>query len=249
MYLFLIRHGQATNNLACDHKTATPRRGEHELTSLGRQQVLAFARWVVRLQSPSENAQHAPTLATVDFPIRSNLYIDRLVVSPMLRALQSAEILHNVLGIPCEVMVNLHEWGGPSELDPIDPSRVSRGMNCQQLQVTFPFMCLPKSLTESGWWHTDTREDWKMCWQRAVQLVPVLQEMVTRGNVLILTHAWFANVLALLLNGHDNKPGWWETTWREIHHAGLCIWDLSVLPTMPVIWNCLDHLQPDLWTI
>src|SRR5439155_17109523 len=120
----------------------SPRIGEHELTSIGRQQALAFTQWVMRSRSYSEESKETPfDKAFNPSSIWSKLSIDLILVSPMLRALQTAEILHNALRIPCEIVVDLHEWGGPSELDPLNPVRLFRGRNRDDLQASFPFIC------------------------------------------------------------------------------------------------------------
>lgn len=242
MHLFLMRHGQASNNVQAQPAPA-PRVGEHELTPLGREQALAFARWARRpADAPPAGVNKSPGACET---LLRRAPFKRALASPMLRALQTVEAVREPLNLSCEVLVELHEWGGPSELDTPGATRVTRGQTCTQLRASFPSMAFSSALTTEGWWGGGPREDCEGCWRRGEKLVPALLDRAREENLLLVTHAWFANVLARVLAGQENSPLWWETEWRELCHTGWCAWDVSRLPAAPAVWNCVEHLRPE----
>ena len=83
MELYLIRHGQSTNN-----EGKRPRVADPPLTDIGVEQ----ARWV------GESLKDEG--------------ITRLYSSPMLRTLQTAQIVSDIIDLPPHIFVGLHEWGG-----------------------------------------------------------------------------------------------------------------------------------------
>jgi broad specificity phosphatase PhoE len=83
MKLYFIRHGQSEANLLNE---VSNRGTKHPLTALGREQVLAVAR-SLKVES-----------------------ISRIYASPLLRAVQTAEILSRELRVHCEITDALREY-------------------------------------------------------------------------------------------------------------------------------------------
>jgi broad specificity phosphatase PhoE len=92
--VYLIRHGESQNNTLTDRKL---RLVDPLLTENGRQQVLSAAK---RMSSCAFNITNAIGL-----------------VSPFARAIETASILKNCLGIDFEILKELHEVGGYFDTD------------------------------------------------------------------------------------------------------------------------------------
>ena len=123
MELYLIRHGQSTNN-----EGKHPRAADPPLTDLGVEQ----ARWA------GESLKDEG--------------VTQLYCSPMLRTLQTAQIIGDILDLPLHVFVGLHEWGGIWE-DREDGTSVQLpGLPRSGIREICPDVILPDDVTDQGWW-------------------------------------------------------------------------------------------------
>ena len=115
MELYLIRHGQSASNANPANKTLEP-----PLTELGERQAR---------RAGSELADRG---------------IVRLYCSPMLRALQTARLIAEPLGLVPHVFVGLHEWYS---------QRDYHGLTRQQMMDVCPDVVLPEDVTDGGWYY------------------------------------------------------------------------------------------------
>ena len=148
MELYLIRHGQSTNNALADERE---RVCDPPLTELG---------W----RQSERLAEH---LADG----RRGYGITRLYTSPMWRALQTAKLVGQALGLPVEVWIELHESGGVY----LDHGEVGGivafpGKTRFEVVAGVPGLVLPERVTEEGWWRGEGREDWPACQGRAIRV-------------------------------------------------------------------------------
>ncbi len=123
MEFYLIRHGQSTNN-----EGKLPRAADPPLTNLGVEQ----ARWV------GESLKDEG--------------ITRLYCSPMLRTLQTAQIISDILDLPPHVFVGLHEWGGIWEVRGDGAAVQLPGLTRSEIRELCPNAVLPEDVTDRGWW-------------------------------------------------------------------------------------------------
>lgn len=243
MNLILVRHGQSTNNLPEDERDGF-HGCEHELTPLGEQQATALTKWLradTRLSPAKTTYARTPSGGSLLNPF--DLSHAQLLTSPMLRAIQTAEILRRHLALHCEISVDLHEWGGPSERQQTNPSKVIRGHTRTEFQSRFPAIAPSLAVTEEGWWNRSSRETPDECWRRAETLVNLIVRRGQQVSTIMVTHLWLANVVRRLLGGGKNSFGWWEREWSELNHTGWCAWDLGKMPSDPMVWNCVEHLS------
>ena len=126
MELYLIRHGQSTNN-----EGKLPRAADPPLTDIGVEQ----ARWV------GESLKDEG--------------ITRLYCSPMLRTLQTAQIISNIIGLPPHIFVGLHEWGGIWEARGDGTAVQLPGLNRSGVREICPDAVLPDNVTDQGWWFNE----------------------------------------------------------------------------------------------
>ncbi len=124
MELYLIRHGQSTNNRG-DTRVADP-----PLTELAEEQA----------RRAGESLR--------------NEGITRLYCSPMLRALQTAIIIGDSLGLVPHVFVGLHEIGGVFE-DREEGGVHLPGLTRSEMREVCPNVVLPDDVTDNGWWFSE----------------------------------------------------------------------------------------------
>ena len=144
MELYLIRHGQSANNLreqvlAEQPRTTpapvAPRMADPPLTDLGELQA--------RLAGESLREEG----------------ITRLYCGPMLRNLQTAQIVGAALNLSPHVFVGLHEWGGVQEPRDDGTSVQLPGLTRKDMSAMFPGFVLPAGVTDRGWWFQDWEGD------------------------------------------------------------------------------------------
>lgn len=124
MELYLIRHGQSTNNAALPHIADPP------LSDLGKQQAYYAGKTLQREG------------------------ISRLYCSPMLRALQTAEIIGGVLSLAPHVYIGLHEWDGIWEESVGRFGATLPGLTRSEMKEVCPNVVLPQEVTDEGWLFT-----------------------------------------------------------------------------------------------
>ena len=126
MELCLIRHGQSTNN-----EGKRPRVADPPLTDIGVEQ----ARWV------GESLKDEG--------------ITRLYCSPMLRTLQTAQAISEIIDLPPHVFVGLHEWGGIWEARGDGTAVQLPGLTRSGIREICPDAILPEDVTDQGWWFNE----------------------------------------------------------------------------------------------
>ena len=126
MELYLIRHGQSTNN-----EGKLPRAADPPLTDIGVEQ----ARWA------GESLKDEG--------------ITRLYSSPMLRTLQTAQIISDIIDLPPHIFVGLHEWGGIWEARGDGTAVQLPGLTRSGIREVCPDVVLPEDVTDQGWWFNE----------------------------------------------------------------------------------------------
>jgi broad specificity phosphatase PhoE len=138
MELYLIRHGQSTNNAELAHVADPP------LSNLGKQQAYYAGKALQREG------------------------ISRLYCSPMLRALQTAEIIGGILSLAPHIYIGLHEWDGIWEESVGRFGATLPGLTRSEMKEVCPDVILPQEVTDKGWLFTQW-ENVELMLQRADQ--------------------------------------------------------------------------------
>lgn len=120
MELYLIRHGQSTDNAGLPHVADPP------LSDLGKQQAYSAGK---ALQTEG---------------------INRLYCSPMLRTLQTAEIIGGILSLEPHVYIGLYEWDGIWEQNVGRFGATLPGLTRSEMKEICPNVVLPQEVTEEG---------------------------------------------------------------------------------------------------
>ena len=142
MQLYLIRHAQSENNA----RPPAQRVEEPALTHLGHEQSHRLARRVADLQ------------------------LDRVVCSPFLRALETAEHVRRATGLSPHVRIALHEKGGCVAGTRDDLLTGRPGMTRGQIADRFPHCRIAPDIDGQGWWGSKPPETLEQSRQRAERL-------------------------------------------------------------------------------
>jgi broad specificity phosphatase PhoE len=232
MELYLIRHGQSTNNAL---GTPTGRVQDPPLTDIGERQAEALAEHLVGGPYPES-----------EWESRTGYEFDKLYCSAMQRALQTAAPVSKALGLQPEVWVDVHEQGG-IYLEGEDGQSVGfPGMTRAEISARFPDYVLPDAVTESGWWNK-TYEHIGAASGRAIAVAEILIERSKEGDerIALVSHGMFVSLLIkALLNQLPSANTYY-------HHYNTGISRIDIRPGAPLIlryFNRTAHLTPDLLT-
>lgn len=185
MRLYLIRHGQSTNNALMElGRYDSDREADPNLTEIGQQQAQSVAQWLSdRLDSAGQSA--APYGLT------------HLYCSPMRRALQTAQPIAQALGLPAALWRDIHEIGGIFLADEQDNVTGFPGMTRQEIEAEFPEMTLSDEIHDHGWWDTGMgRETPAHFVNRAIRVSMALRDRAhTEERIALVSHAAFLDAL------------------------------------------------------
>jgi len=200
MELYIIRHGQSTNNaLGAD---VTKRVMDAPLTELGLKQAELVATYLAK-GLHSERISSTLT-ETGDVEQQRGYGITRLYCSAMHRALQTARPISKALGLTPEIWVDIHEQGGIYLDDPTSGKPVGYpGMTRIEIQEMFNDYVLPDEVTEQGWW-LGGFETLSMCQGRAIRVSEQLRQWAeptgtpldrSMEHIAIVSHGTFLGML------------------------------------------------------
>lgn len=201
MELYLIRHGQSKNNAHDDeHVHVDP-----DLTELGHQQAERLAAWMC-----AANDIEAMTRRSMKDPLRKDnhpIKLTHLYVSPMRRALQTAQPLMREFGLQGHVHPLIYEAGGLFERLAEGGTRGHIGMTAAQIRAEFP-NCVPdERISEKGWYTLPGEETLDQCHARAQLMAEDFIRRITNddhwrtASVALVSHGMFIDCMLLALMG------------------------------------------------
>ncbi len=168
--IFFVRHGQSEGNLGGDCAPYDP-----PLTELG-------------------HAQAARTGLAL-----SGHDITALYTSPMMRAMQTAKALHEVLGLPMLVRVDLAETYRPAWPVPPEPGEPvpKRGLTIAEARTMFCAAKYPEDIApDEAWWEVHVRERRDGAYSRAAGVLDRLRPCHKEDErIAVVTHGAFGSVL------------------------------------------------------
>lgn len=190
MELYLIRHGQSSNN--ANEAVGLARVCDPPLTDVGQQQARLVADRLKHLNWTRESPHDGG----------SGLRLTRLYTSPMLRALETAEAIRQATGLIPYVWIDAHEQGG-IWLDYGDGRGAVGlpGMGRREMQEQFPHFVLPTGVREDGWWNRPW-EDEASAYVRAQRVADELRDLAnTDERIGVVSHGGFGSFLIDALLG------------------------------------------------
>jgi len=238
MHLYLIRHGQSTNNrLFADTGSEQGRVFDPELSELGQRQARCLA-------------QHLMSLKNGPSPFFND--IKYLYTSPMVRAVATGLVVARALGLPLVAWKDLHEGGGLFLDDPETGTQVGQpGPDRAAIAARFPELGWPPEMGDGPWWG----RPFEAPEERLPRARRVLGELLARHapgpessqeGVVFFTHAAFSNYfLAALMGFSERRP----EVWFSLLNTGITRIDFFTEREPFIAYqNRVDHLSPDLIT-
>ncbi|NDJ87497.1 MAG: histidine phosphatase family protein [Chloroflexi bacterium] len=241
MRVYLIRHGQSTNNAR--PTPHAPRTEDPILTELGHRQAERLAQFMATHTDahPISIENQVATQKPGDFGIT------RLYCSPMWRALQTALPISLALRLTPEVWDDIHEHGGIF-LEHDGQLVGYPGKTRAEILATFPDYILPTSITERGWWNRDY-ETFEATHIRGAIVADRLRQMARDDTsdaqvIALVSHQYFLwTVLKALFRWQD------ESIKINHYNSGFSRLDFTADDQIYVRYiNRLDHLTADLFT-
>lgn len=241
MQLFIIRHGQSTNNALDDDSQRT---FDPPLTETGMQQAERLAQRLAAGHDTRFNvgSGFAGDLGANDFAI-THLYC-----SAMHRSLQTAAPVARALGLQPEIWVDVHEQGG-MYLDQDGGRTGYPGRTRREILDEFPDYTLPDTITDVGWY--DAARGYEEMYTGAGRAIKVAMELRRRAlgdfrdaRIAIITHGTFIDLmLKAFLGSLPNRQFFFS-------HYNTGITRLDIMPEYMVIryTNRIDHLPTELIT-
>lgn len=229
MELYLIRHGQSTNNLLA---TQAGRSCDPPLTETGQRQAELVGQYL--------GSAPAKCLYGRD-NIREGFGLERLYCSAHLRCLQTADKIGESTGLAPEIWMDIHEeWGIWQEGEGNLP-----GLTPAEIRNQFPKVKIPADMAEEGWWNrpSETEAEWIARASRVARRLH--QDMAgTDERIGMVTHGGFTkDLLAALVSGGPMDGVTFSTQNTSIGRI-----DFDAQGCQIRYLNRLEHLPPELVT-
>jgi len=235
MHLYLIRHGQSTNN----HLLATTgaedgRSSDPELTETGQLQAERLAEYLCAWKDSPDIFYHPLT---------------HLYCSPMIRAVGTGLPTARCLGLTLTAWKDLHEGGGLFLYNEETNEWLGQsGPDREAMAARFPDLVWPPEMGDGPWWNRSA----EALEERVPRARRVLAELLRRhpaegeDGVAFFTHAAFSNYFISALMGFEEKRA---QAWFSLNNTGITVIELRP-EREPFIacQNRLAHLPAELIT-
>jgi broad specificity phosphatase PhoE len=239
--LYLIRHGQSTNNALANQ---TQRAHDPALTSLGVQQAERLAAYL--RETPSRDPLVDTATGYTEALDERGVRFTNLYVSPMQRALLTAAPVAAALNVRPEVWVAIHEHGG-IYLEAESGIVGFPGMTRAEIAAAFPTFLLPDALSDAGWWQPERgHEPLSDAYGRAIAVALELRRRARHepeACIGLITHGTFMDALIkALFNLLPNRSAYFLHYNTALTRIDFRADDRLLLRCM----NRVDHLPPEL---
>lgn len=254
MLLYLIRHAQSANNdLYARTGGGVGRTADPPLTELGHRQAQLLAQYLARVQS---NSGELPELigryaARHD---RLGYGLTHLYCSLMTRAIQTAGYIATATGLPLVGWPEIHERGGLHELDEATGEEVGiPGPGRAFLAGEFPYLVLPESVGETGWWNrppetvAEAIPRARLVWSQLLDRHGDTEDRVA----LVLHGGFFQALMTVLLCQADAlaQPDWAiDELWFGVSNASITRLEIGNRSAVIRYLNKVDYLPSELVT-
>ena len=249
MQLYLIRHGQSTNNARWDAQESyeTDRSSDPTLTEKGMRQAELLADFLT-FSKPGEEDFWRDPQNRLDFGL-THIYC-----SLMQRAIHTGSIIANRLNLPLVGLPDVHEVGGiylESVVNEVVEISWEHGVNPEFLSENYPQLTLQKPIDTKGWWRGG-KEDKDLPLKRAQSVLNWIKErhLASDDRVAIVTHGGFTNyLLRVMLRISLEEPDNRKLDYRLIYNnCAISRFDFVDNRILMVYHNRADFLPDELIT-
>jgi len=237
---YFIRHGQSENNLLWDRTGSSVGRSvDAELTGVGCRQAQALAQFL-------SEGDRAGAANSQDQHNRTGFGITHLYSSLMARAVATASIVAEKLGLPLVAREDAHETGGIYVENPETGECIGQpGKNRAYFQTHYPCLILPEALGEDGWWN----RPYEAQEQRPLRAQRFWQQLLerhgqTEDRVAAISHGAFYNYLMAAILKMPER----DHVWFKLSNAAITRIDLYDQHIEIVYTNRADFLPESLIT-
>lgn len=229
MDLFLIRHGESANNALTD---VSQRVADPELTAKGRVQAERVAAYLAEglHLTPSERAEDRP-------------FFDRLYCSSMIRTLHTVQAIGQAMELKSEIWVAIHEMGGIYLDHGGERGTVGYpGLTRAEIAARFPTSIPSAEVGEDGWWNAGKETD-QQAQHRAIGVAADLRARAGENTRIgFVTHGGFMSLLLSALGNQAMDDG------SYYGHENTAITRIELAPGTTLIryLNRTEHLPDEL---
>lgn len=194
MELYIIRHGQSTNNALED---STQRSFDPDLTPAGQQQAERVAAYLA--DGSHRDPWMSPGIGFTHSDAEQTFGITHLYTSAMHRAMLTAAPIARALNLKPQIWLDIHEHGGLF-LEHEGVVTGYPGMTRQQIGASFPEYVIPDGVTDQGWYDpAGGQESLTRCYGRAMTVAEELRRRARAedadARIALVTHGTFIDAL------------------------------------------------------
>jgi len=249
MQLYLIRHGQSTNNARWDAQESyeIDRSSDPTLTEKGVRQAELLADFLAYSKPGEEDFWRDPQN-------RLDFGLTHIYCSLMQRAIHTGSIIANRLNLPLIGLPEAHEVGGiylESVVNDVVEISWEHGVTNEFLSAYYPQLILLKPIDNKGWWRGG-KEDKDLPLKRAQSVLNWIKErhLASDDRVAIVTHGGFTNyLLRVMLRISLEEPDNRKLDYRLIYNnCAISRFDFVDNRILMVYHNRADFLTDDLIT-
>lgn len=241
MQLYIIRHGQSSNNVLEDESQRTD---DPTLTDVGKQQAERLAQFLAASRDPTFNTGSGFS----GDPGVNDFNITHLYCSAMHRSLQTAAPVAQALGLRPEVWIDVHEQGG-IYLDQHGSKTGFPGKTRREILGEFPDYVLPETITDAGWY--DAAHGYEEMHAGAGRAIKVTMELRRRAvgaykdaRIAVITHGTFIDLMLKAFLGQlPNRQYYFSH-----YNASITRLDITAEYLLVRYVNRVDYLPTDLVT-
>ncbi len=249
MQLYLIRHGQSTNNARWETQdgSAASLSSDPTLTQKGVRQAELVADFLAQSKPGEEDFWRDPQN-------RRGFGLTHIYCSLMKRAIQTGSIIANRLNLPLVGLPEVHEVGGiflESVINDAVEVSWEQGVDQEFLSTHYPHLSMAQPIDSKGWW-PGGKEDKSLPLKRAQGVLNWIKEhhLGSDDRVAIVTHGGFSNyLLRVMLRISPEEPDNRKLDYRLIYNnCAISRFDFVDDRILMVYHNRADFLPDDLIT-
>ncbi len=249
MQLYLIRHGQSTNNARWETQdgAVASLSSDPLLTEKGVRQAELLADFLATSKPGEEDFWRDPQN-------RLGFGLTHIYCSLMQRAIHTASIVANRLNLPLVGLPEAHEVGGiflESVVNDVLEISWEHGVSRDFLSIHYPHLSLAQPIDSKGWWRGG-KEDSTLPLKRAQGVLNWIKErhLGSEDRVAIVMHGGFYNyLLRSMLQISPEEPDNRKLDYRLIYNnCAISRFDFVDNRILMVYHNRTDFLADDLIT-